>query len=91
MMDLKMKKFITLNYIIILYIVLYIVIFIALYFIGLIDKESKITFTSFGSGLGGLIVIIGLYFFYQRLEKQQKQIDIQINQRVDCTSLKTAF
>ena len=83
MMDLKMKKFITLNSIIILYIVPYIVIFIALYFIGLIDKESKITFTSFGSGLGGLIVIIGLYFFYQRLEKQQKQIDIQINQRVD--------
>ena len=78
-----MKKFITLNSIIILYIVPYIVIFIALYFIGLIDKESKITFTSFGSGLGGLIVIIGLYFFYQRLEKQQKQIDIQINQRVD--------
>ncbi|CAC9493386.1 hypothetical protein [uncultured Gammaproteobacteria bacterium] len=82
-MDLKMKKFITLKSIIVLYIVPYIVIFIALYFIGLIDKESKITFTSFGSGLGGLIVIIGLYFFYQRLEKQQKQIDIQINQRVD--------
>ena len=78
-----MKKFITLKSIIVLYIVPYIVIFIALYFIGLIDKESKITFTSFGSGLGGLIVIIGLYFFYQRLEKQQKQIDIQINQRVD--------
>ena len=80
-----MKKFITLKpiIIIILYIIPYIFIFIALYFIGLIDKESKITFTSFGSGLGGLIVIIGLYFFYQRLEKQQKQIDIQINQRVD--------
>ncbi|CAC9996568.1 hypothetical protein [uncultured Gammaproteobacteria bacterium] len=83
MMDLKMKKFITLKSIILLYIIPYIFIFIALYFIGLIDKESKITFTSFGSGLGGLIVIIGLYFFYQRLEKQQKQIDIQINQRVD--------
>ncbi|CAC9485519.1 hypothetical protein [uncultured Gammaproteobacteria bacterium] len=83
MMDLKMKKFITLKSIIPLYIIPYIFIFIALYFIGLIDKESKITFTSFGSGLGGLIVIIGLYFFYQRLEKQQKQIDIQINQRVD--------
>ena len=83
MMDLKMKKFITLKSIIILYIIPYIIIFIALYSIGLIDKESKITFTSFGSGLGGLIVIIGLYFFYQRLEKQQKQIDIQINQRVD--------
>ncbi len=78
-----MKKFITLKSIIPLYIIPYIFIFIALYFIGLIDKESKITFTSFGSGLGGLIVIIGLYFFYQRLEKQQKQIDIQINQRVD--------
>ncbi len=78
-----MKKFITLKSIILLYIIPYIFIFIALYFIGLIDKESKITFTSFGSGLGGLIVIIGLYFFYQRLEKQQKQIDIQINQRVD--------
>ena len=78
-----MKKFITLKSIIILYIIPYIIIFIALYSIGLIDKESKITFTSFGSGLGGLIVIIGLYFFYQRLEKQQKQIDIQINQRVD--------
>ncbi|VVH55385.1 hypothetical protein BAZOLSSOX_2306 [uncultured Gammaproteobacteria bacterium] len=45
-----------------------------------IDIESKITNTSFGSGL---IAIIGAYFFYQRLEKQQKQIDIQINQRVD--------
>ncbi len=78
-----MKKFITLKSIIILYIVPYIIIFIALYSIELIDTESKITLTSFGSGLGGLIVIIGLYFFYQRLEKQQKQIDIQINQRVD--------
>jgi uncharacterized protein YjbI with pentapeptide repeats len=81
-MDLKMKKFITLKSIIILYIIPYIII-IALYSNKLIDTESKITLTSFGSGLGGLIAIIGLYFFYQRLEKQQKQIDIQINQRVD--------
>ncbi|VVH60609.1 hypothetical protein BAZOLSSOX_2377 [uncultured Gammaproteobacteria bacterium] len=77
-MDLKMKKFITLKSIIILYIII-----IALYSNKLIDTESKITLTSFGSGLGGLIAIIGLYFFYQRLEKQQKQIDIQIDQRVD--------
>ena len=76
-----MKKFITLKSIIILYIIPYII--IALYSNKLIDTESKITLTSFGSGLGGLIAIIGLYFFYQRLEKQQKQIDIQINQRVD--------
>ena len=73
-----MKKFITLKSIIILYIII-----IALYSNKLIDTESKITLTSFGSGLGGLIAIIGLYFFYQRLEKQQKQIDIQIDQRVD--------
>ena len=77
-----MKKFITLKSIIILYIIPYIII-IALYSNKLIDTESKITLTSFGSGLGGLIAIIGLYFFYQRLEKQQKQIDIQIDQRVD--------
>ncbi|CAC9997535.1 hypothetical protein, partial [uncultured Gammaproteobacteria bacterium] len=82
-MDLKMKKFITLKSIIILYIIPYIIIIIALYSNKLIDTESKITLTSFGSGLGGLIAIIGLYFFYQRLEKQQKQIDIQIDQRVD--------
>jgi positive regulator of sigma E activity len=61
-MDLKMKKFITLKSIIILYIVPYIIIFIALYSIELIDTESKITLTSFGSGLGGLIVIIVSFF-----------------------------
>ncbi len=76
MIYLKIKKFITLRRIIIFYIILYII----LYSINLIDIESKITNTSFGSGL---IAIIGAYFFYQRLEKQQKQIDIQINQRVD--------
>ncbi len=41
-----------------------------------IDIENKVTFTSIGSGF---IATILLYFFYQRLEKQQKQI----NQRVD--------
>ncbi len=41
---------------------------------------DKITYTSIGSGL---IAIIGLYFFYQRLKKQQEQINIQINQRID--------
>jgi len=46
----------------------------------LIGTESKITYTSIGSGL---IAIFGLLFIYQRLEKQQKQIDIQIDQRVD--------
>ena len=45
-----------------------------------IDTESKVTYTSIGSGF---IAIIVLHFFYQRLEKQQKQIDTQINQRVD--------
>ncbi|VVH59737.1 hypothetical protein BAZOLSSOX_1931 [uncultured Gammaproteobacteria bacterium] len=45
-----------------------------------IDTESKITYTSIGKGF---IAIIAIYLFYQRLEKQQKQIDIQINQRVD--------
>jgi hypothetical protein len=43
----------------------------------LIDTESKATFTSIGSGL---IAIFGFIFIYQRLEKQQKQIDIQIDQ-----------
>ncbi len=45
-----------------------------------IDTESKVTYTSIGSGF---IAIIAIYLFYQRLEKQQKQIDTQINQRVD--------
>ena len=45
-----------------------------------IDTESKITYTSIGKGF---IAIIAIYLFYQRLEKQQKQIDTQINQRVD--------
>ncbi len=52
----------------------------ALHMANLIGIESKITYTSIGSGL---IAIFGLLFIYQRLEKQQKQIDIQINQRVD--------
>ncbi len=51
-----------------------------LHMANLIDIESKITYTSIGSGL---IAIFGLFFIYQRLEKQQKQIDIQIDQRVD--------
>ncbi len=51
-----------------------------LHMANLIDIESKITYTSIGSGL---IAIFGLLFIYQRLEKQQKQIDIQIDQRVD--------
>ena len=45
-----------------------------------IDTESKVTLTSIGSAL---IAIISLILFFIRLTKQQKQIDIQINQRVD--------
>ncbi len=48
--------------------------------LNLIDTETKITYTSIGSGL---IAIIGLHLFYQRLKNQEKQIDIQINQRID--------
>ena len=51
-----------------------------LHMANLIGIESKITYTSIGSGL---IAIFGLLFIYQRLEKQQKQIDIQIDQRAD--------
>ncbi len=48
--------------------------------LNLIGTETKITYTSIGSGL---IAIIGLHLFYQRLKNQEKQIDIQINQRID--------
>ncbi len=58
-----------------------------LFWCGLIDTEMKITITSVVSGV---IAIIGLYLFYQRLKKQdkqialqQKQIVLQIEQRTD--------
>ena len=45
-----------------------------------IDTNEKITVTSIGTGI---IAITGLYFFSQRLQKQQKQIDLQIEHRTD--------
>ena len=45
-----------------------------------IDTNEKITLTSIGTGI---IAIIGLCLFFQRLQKQQKQIDLQIKHRTD--------
>ena len=45
-----------------------------------IDTNEKITLTSIGTGI---IAIIGLYLFSKRLQKQQKQIDLQIEHRTD--------
>ena len=71
------------------YIIAILVIFVisTLHTLNLIDTEGKITLASIGSGL---IAMVGLYFFYRRIQNQDKQvrfqgeqIQIQINQRVD--------
>ncbi|CAC9429609.1 hypothetical protein BPUTSESOX_1827 [uncultured Gammaproteobacteria bacterium] len=48
--------------------------------LNLIDTETKITYTSI---ISALIAIIGLCFFYRRLKNQEKQINTQVNQRID--------
>ena len=71
------KKIYEITPIVYTYIITAITAIIILYSIDLIDTEKKITYESIG---GALITIIGLILFYQRLKKQQKQINIQINQ-----------
>ena len=45
-----------------------------------VDKETETTIISIFSGV---IAIVGLILFYQRLEKQEEQIDLQRKQRTD--------
>ena len=45
-----------------------------------VDKETETTIISIVSGV---IAIVGLILFYQRLEKQEEQIDLQRKQRTD--------
>ena len=48
--------------------------------IQLIEKKLKIEFSLIGSGV---IAIVGLILFYQRLKKQEEQIDLQRKKRTD--------
>ena len=45
-----------------------------------VDKDTEATIISVGSGV---IAIVGLILFYQRLKKQEEQIDLQRKQRTD--------
>ena len=45
-----------------------------------VDKETEATIISIVSGV---IAIVGLILFYQRLKKQEEQIDLQRKQRTD--------
>ena len=45
-----------------------------------VDKGKEATIISI---VGGVIAIVGLILFYQRLEKQEEQIDLQRKQRTD--------
>ena len=46
----------------------------------IVDKETEATIISI---VGGVIAIVGLILFYQRLKKQEEQIDLQRKQRTD--------
>ena len=46
----------------------------------IVDKETETTIISI---VGGVIAIVGLILFYQRLKKQEEQIDLQRKQRTD--------
>ena len=46
----------------------------------IVDKETEATIISIVSGV---IAIVGLILFYQRLKKQEEQIDLQRKQRTD--------
>ena len=48
--------------------------------VGCVDKDTEATIISVGSGV---IAIVGLILFYQRLKKQEEQIDLQRKQRTD--------
>ena len=46
----------------------------------IVDKDTETTIISI---VGGVIAIVGLILFYQRLKKQEEQIDLQRKQRTD--------